>query len=223
MRVLLFDIDGTLIHTGGAGGAALLHAFASLFQIPTPRDVPFSGRTDRAIGRDLFTLHEIADSAENWTRLSQEYLVQLPVYLPRRTGRVLPGVSELLDRLAQERETALGLLTGNLRDGARLKLEHYRLYHHFAFGGYGDEHEDRNHVAESALSAARRHLNGRAHADGLWVIGDTPLDIRCARWIGAKVLAVATGGHSRDELASHQPDLLLDDLADVDHVLSLMG
>jgi phosphoglycolate phosphatase-like HAD superfamily hydrolase len=117
-------------------------------------------------------------------------------------------------------DLALGLLTGNLREGARLKLEYYQLMHHFDFGGYGDEHLDRNQVAEMAVTAAKQHTNSSFDPDRVWVIGDTPLDVRCARWINARVLAVATGNHSRDELAGFQPDLLVDHLSDTESIAS---
>lgn len=222
MPVLLFDIDGTLINTGGAGGAALRSAFSTIFGIEQPQDVPFSGRTDRAIGRDMFEIHAVDNTTDNWTRLCQEYIAQLGTFLPRCRGRALPGVPQLLQNLSTASDIAVGLLTGNVREGARLKLDHYGLYQHFAFGGFGDEHLDRNDVAESALAAARRHGNGTFQEGSVWVIGDTPLDIRCARWIGARVLAVTTGVHMRDELARCEPDVLLDDLSDLRQLLSIL-
>lgn len=220
MTTLLFDIDGTLVHTGGAGGAALRSAFRDVFGVARPRDVEYSGRTDRAIGHSMLECNAVELTESNWSRLRTEYLVQLPAFLPRCRGRILPGIESLLERLAKVDRVALGLLTGNLREGARLKLEHYRLMHHFEFGGYGDEHLDRNEVAEMALNAAQHHSNGTFEASSVWVIGDTPLDVRCARWIKAKVLAVATGNHSREELASCQPDLLVDDLSDTEKIAS---
>jgi phosphoglycolate phosphatase-like HAD superfamily hydrolase len=220
MITLLFDIDGTLVHTGGAGGAALRSAFRDLFRVPRPRDVEYSGRTDRAIGHDMLGLNQVETSEQNWSRLREEYLGQLPAFLPRCRGRILPGIEQLLQSLSQIDKVSLGLLTGNLREGARLKLEYYRLMHHFRFGGYGDEHLDRNHVAESAREAARQHANGTFDPNRVWVIGDTPLDIRCARWIQARVLSVATGTHSRSELADCRPDVLVEDLSDCDRIVS---
>jgi phosphoglycolate phosphatase-like HAD superfamily hydrolase len=177
-------------------------------------EVPYSGRTDRAIGSDLFRLHGIEESLANWQRFLGHYLRILPECLSQHRGRVLPGIASLLAHLHGRGDVALGLLTGNVRDGARLKLGHYRLFHYFAFGGFGDEHFDRDHVASEALGAARRHLNGSGEPDSLWVIGDTPLDVRCGRAIGARVVAVATGWHSSEELAGAEPDLLLNDFAD---------
>src|SRR4029434_4247922 len=130
--------------------------------------------------------------------------------------------AELLAELHQRGDIALGLLTGNLRDGARHKLAHYRIDHYFQFGGFGDQHCDRNDVAREAVAALTMHSAIEIQTDDIWVIGDTPLDIQCARSVGVRVLAVATGMHSVTELAVEQPDLLLPDLSDAtDFVLQL--
>jgi len=222
MPVCLFDIDGTLISSGGAGRAALEAAVLSEFgfdKLSAPLEL--SGRTDRAICRDLLCMHGIEASPANWLRLRAAYLHHLPTTLASHNGKVLPGIIALLEQLRTRDRVAVGLLTGNLRDGARLKLGHFDLFHHFAFGGFGDEHFDRDDVAREALAAARSHLNGAVDPEQTWVIGDTPLDIRCARAIGARVAAVATGWHALDELAAAQPDLLLTDLSDPRPLLDL--
>ncbi len=219
MIVLLFDIDGTLIKTGGAGGQALMEAFTESFGISDPHEVPFSGRTDRGIAENLFHLHGVEDSPAHWQLLRDEYLVRLQQYLPLRAGEVLPGVAECLAQLAETPQVATGLLTGNLQQGARLKLEHFGLHHYFRFGGFGDRHVDRDDVAREALAAATAFTGGTLVPEQTWVIGDTPLDIRCARAIGVKVVAVATGWHSTELLRAAQPDLLLDDLSQFDSLL----
>jgi phosphoglycolate phosphatase-like HAD superfamily hydrolase len=184
--------------------------------------VPYSGRTDRAIGKDLFHFHAIEDTPHNWQRFLAHYLRLLPDCLNRHQGRVLPGIGSLLERLCSRGDVVLGLLTGNVRDGARLKLGHYGLFDYFAFGGFGDAHMDRDHVAGEALAAAREHLNGQADPGRVWVIGDTPLDVRCARAIGARVAAVATGWHSADELAASEPDLLVESFLDPEPFLAAL-
>jgi phosphoglycolate phosphatase-like HAD superfamily hydrolase len=189
MHAVLFDIDGTLIDTRGAGRAAISLAFRDAFGHDDVRNIPFAGRTDRAIASDLFRRHRLENSAENWQRLAAGYLRHLPEQLVRRRGRTLPGVLELLEALASRENWA-----------------------RFRFGAYGDEHLDRDAVAAEALAHATAHA--QLSADRILVIGDTPLDIRCARHIGAKVIAVATGTHRREELAAFQPDVLVDDLAD---------
>ncbi|MFW6171232.1 MAG: HAD family hydrolase [Planctomycetota bacterium] len=219
MTILLFDIDGTLIKTAGAGGTALLEAFGESFGVSEPAAVPFSGRTDRGIVQDLFRRHHVPDSPENWVLLRCEYLRRLRHYLPLFAGEVLPGVRQLLDRLARHSNIAVGLLTGNMCQGARLKLEHYELMHYFSFGGYGDAHADRDQVAHEALAACRRYWDGYARSEPVWVVGDTPLDIQCARAIGAKGVAVATGWHDYKSLEDAQPDLLLHDLRETEAVL----
>lgn len=222
MHVCLFDIDGTLISSGGAGKAALETALAGEFGASLAHRVPYSGRTDRAIIRDLFRLHGIDDTPANLQRLLRAYLHHLPHCLHSHDGRVLPGIAALLERLRARGDVALGLLTGNVRDGARLKLGHFDLYGYFAFGGFGDLHHDRDDVAHEALAAMHGHLNGTVRLDRIWVIGDTPLDIRCARAIGVRVAAVGTGWHPLDELAAGSPDLLLADFTDPDPLLALL-
>jgi phosphoglycolate phosphatase-like HAD superfamily hydrolase len=223
MHVLLFDIDGTLVSSGGAGKAAIEGALQGEFGVAVRAQVSYSGRTDRAIAGDLLRLHNVEDSAANWRRLREAYLQRLPATLASHRGQVLPGVAALLEQLGRRAGVALGLLTGNVREGARLKLGHYGLFHHFAFGGFGDEHLDRDEVARSALAAAHGHLNGAVVPERVWVIGDTPLDVRCARAIGARVAAVGTGWHSLEELEASQPDLLLSDLADPARLLDRLG
>ncbi len=222
MYVCLFDIDGTLLSSGGAGKAALEAALVSEFNLREDvQRVPYSGRTDRAIIRDLFQLHQIEESDLHWDRLQTAYLRNLPECLAGHAGQVLPGITNLLEQLHAREDVVLGLLTGNTRQGARAKLEHYGLYHYFRFGGFGDHHFCRNDVAREALAAAHAHLNGSVHPHRIWVIGDTPLDVQCARAIGARVAAIATGWHSRAELAAAGPDLLLDDLSDPSPLLDL--
>jgi phosphoglycolate phosphatase-like HAD superfamily hydrolase len=215
MHVCLFDIDGTLIVSGGAGKAALEAGLVEEFGFTGAIDqLSLSGRTDLAIICDLLRICELDDTPANRGRVSAAYLRHLPHCLAAGSGRVLPGIAALLERLRQRRDVAVGLLTGNMRAGARLKLGHFGLDEHFAFGGYGDLHLERDDVAREALAEVRRHLNGCVACERIWVIGDTPLDVRCARAIGARAVAVVTGWHSRAELAACAPDLLLDDLSD---------
>lgn len=219
MHICLFDIDGTLIASGGAGKAALEAALAEEFGVSRIIDkLQLSGRTDRAIIVDLFRLHVIDDTPENHERLRDAYLRHLPRFL--HAGRVLPGIADLLDHLAGRDDVAVGLLTGNVRAGAKVKLGFFGLHDYFAFGGYGDHHLDRDDVAREALSEVRRQFNGSVDPERIWVIGDTPLDVRCARAIGARAVAVATGWHRADELAEYAPDLLLADLSDPAPLLS---
>ncbi|HEY8505762.1 MAG TPA: HAD family hydrolase [Gemmataceae bacterium] len=224
MRVIFFDIDGTLIRSGGAGKAAMEAALRDAFGVREVRgDIPFSGRTDRAIGRDLLAAHGIEPTPENRARLEAAYLEHLPGSLARVAGCVLPGVAALMAELAARERMALGLLTGNVRRGARAKLSHYGLWDYFPFGGFGDRHFERDDVAREALSEAARHLGRPPDPSDVWVVGDTPLDVRCARAIGAKAVAVATGWHSPEELAAARPDWLLADFSDPAELLAAWG
>ena len=214
-HVCLFDIDGTLIHSGGAGKSALEAALTSEFGIDGLSDaIDLRGRTDQAIVAELIRCHALHDCADTSRRLLEAYLGHLPAHLKQRGGCVLPGIVELLAELRQRSDVALGLLTGNIRAGARIKLGHFGLFDHFAFGGFGDHHLDRDDVAREALAEVKARFNGTVAAEYIWVIGDTPLDIRCARAIGARAVAVVTGWHTREELEAHAPDLLFADLRD---------
>jgi phosphoglycolate phosphatase len=212
MHVLLFDIDGTLINAGGAGQSAMEQAVAREFGETRAVDgIHTAGRTDRAIGRDLFDYYSIPATDANWSRYLQTYFSLLPGSLNQCPGAILPGVAALMEQLSHHDEVFLGLLTGNFAVGARLKLEHYGLYHHFRTGGFGDLHLHRDDVARDALAAVKEQLPGVA-AEQIWVIGDTPADVQCGRAIGANVVAVATGIFTSSQLAEHRPDILLEDL-----------
>jgi phosphoglycolate phosphatase-like HAD superfamily hydrolase len=222
MHVCLFDIDGTLIHTRGAGMAALREGLRAAFGVADPTDqVAVHGRTDRGITRDLFRHHGIEDLPEHWERFREAYLHVLPFTLAARPGEILPGIVSLMEMLAARDDIAVGLLTGNTRAGARIKLAHYGLDRYFDFGGFGDDHLERDDVAREALEAARGRSNGSVDLERVWVIGDTPTDVSCGRTIGARVIAVATGNHSRNELAAARPDHLFDNFADAAPLLAL--
>lgn len=220
MYVILFDIDGTLLNTGGAGGVSLLGAFRSVFDIAEPGRVPFAGRTDRWIVSSLFGLHGIEDTDLNWVRVRDEYFRRLVRELPKYQGCVLPGVEPLLTHLTARADVAVGLLTGNTQRGAHLKLTHYALDQYFRFGGFGDRQRDRTDVAAEALVAARQYLGHDIVSERVWVIGDTPLDVQCARAVGVGAVAVATGWHDHAALQASTPDLLLDSLAQAEPLLA---
>ncbi len=214
MQVCLFDIDGTLINTGGAGSAAIGQAFGQVFGVDNLAGVHTVGRTDRGIAAELFSVHGVEDSTDNWQRFRAVYLEHLHENLQQREGRVLAGVVELLEHLAGHDDVAVGLLTGNVAEGARIKLEYYCLMQHFAFGGYGDEHPGRDDVARETLRVAQSHLGRTIAGHEVCVIGDTPHDVRCARAIGARAVAVSSGFCSAEELSAAEPDVLVESLAD---------
>ena len=222
--VVLWDIDGTLIRSGGAGKTAMESALRSAFGVRDIYDtVAYSGRTDVAIARDLLAAHDRPTTEDSQLLLRETYLRELPVHLAASTGEVLPGIPELLNRLHGRSDVVQGLLTGNVRDGARIKLGHFGLWDYFAIGGFGDRYTDRADVAREALASAEAHSGKKLDPGDIWVVGDTPHDVSCGRAIGANVLAVATGWHSLAELEACGADATLADLSDVKQVLGLFG
>lgn len=224
MYAVLFDIDGTLIDTGGAGRAAMYAGFQAEFQIETIVDgIPFTGRTDPAIAADLLATHTLAADSKNVRRCLDAYLRFLPAKLTAHShGRVLPGIESLVRELAGRADVSMGLLTGNMREGAHTKLRHYGLADYFGFGGFGDEHFERDDVARDAVTVLSRRVGRHIDPRRIFVIGDTPLDVGCARAVGATAVAVKTGWSSHSELAAAEPDLLVDDLADPAPLLNLL-
>ena len=223
-RLLLWDIDGTLITTGAAGQRALVRATAERFGGKGDlTDVEIAGRTDTGIAQQILRKYDAPITDENVDSFLDLYVRLLAEELPQRQGRVLPGVLELLQRSAQQPNTTLGLLTGNLERGAKLKLEHYKLWHFFAFGAFSDDHHDRNQLGSFALSRAQAGTGIKFAGSQVDVIGDTGHDIACGKAFGARTVAVATGSWSREKLAEHQPDFLFDDLSKVDEVIQLLG
>jgi phosphoglycolate phosphatase len=213
MHVLLFDIDGTLLSSGGAGQAAMEAAFKREFGHDRPvTGISYAGRTDFAITSELFAYYGLTHDDRTWRQFQEAYFELLPLQLGTRGGLVLPGVLMVLEQLALRNDVAVGLLTGNFARGASLKLQHFAIEHHFTFGSYGDHHLSRDDVARDALRQIQES-HPTVSIERVWVIGDTPADIQCARAIGAKVLAVATGMFSVDDLATHVPDLVRESLA----------
>ena len=207
VRVVLFDIDGTLIQSGGAGEKAFGRVCEAEFGVPNgTAQLQFAGRTDPSIVRDFFQQQHIAPSADNFRRFFDRYVFHLDHLLGELNGSILPGVHEMIRELgALPRPPLIGLLTGNIRLGAQIKLSHYRLWDFFRTGGFGDDHEDRNQIAVVARERAGRTLREPLDGRDILVIGDTPRDIECAKAIGARSLAVATGKYSTAQLRRESP------------------
>ncbi|MEW6305006.1 MAG: HAD hydrolase-like protein [Verrucomicrobiota bacterium] len=213
-KLVLFDIDGTLVHTNGAGVEAFARVFATEFKVRHgAEDIRFAGRTDRSLLREFFREYGIAYTEGNLERFTESYFFWLDHLLRERGGGVFPGVLDWLGALRSRPEPPLlGLLTGNLRLGAEIKLRYFGLWEHFGLGAFADDHEDRNQLAVIARQRGSRLLGRELRGAEIAIIGDTPLDIACARAIGAKSLAVATGGHGLEELRAHQPTWAVEDL-----------
>ena len=171
---------------------------------------------------DLFAYHEIEHTPEVWAEFQETYFGHLVEVLPTLPGETLAGVDRLLVTLSERDDVALGLLTGNFQRGAQLKLGHFQLDHYFGFGGFGDHHHDRDDVARAAMQAVVKHQRSEVDPANVWVIGDTPFDVRCGKAIGARTVAVATGSFEADELSESQPDHLFDDFDDADSFVDLL-
>ena len=223
MKLFLFDIDGTLLTTDGAGRAALKSAGADLFAIEEDlRTINVSGSTDTAIVQDILRHHSLDVSTANVNRYLGGYLVWLKQHLASQSGAILPGVISLLDVLAKDSQ-AIGLLTGNVRRGAEIKLTAHGIWDRFSYGAFGDDNSDRNQLGPIAKQRAEAALSTEFAAHDIVIIGDTPKDIACARAFGAVAVAVATGRYSLANLSEHQPDHLVGDLADTKDLLFRFG
>ena len=222
-RLLLFDIDGTLITSGGAGEGAIQDAMRERFGVNEDLvGITLAGATDSTIARRLLEKHGLATTPENCAILLESYLRHLPLRMPVHDGRLLPGIVDLLELLKDRPECVLALLTGNLRRGAEIKLRHFGVWHYFAFGALADDHQDRNELGNFARRrATEAHGIDFAPAE-IYVIGDTPRDVECGKAIGARTVAIATGNYGVEELRAHAPDFLFAHLSDTEAVLSAL-
>jgi phosphoglycolate phosphatase-like HAD superfamily hydrolase len=221
-RVLLFDIDGTLLHGRGAGRLAMLRALRDEFNVEDQAfDIPFHGRTDRFLLRALLTSAGIEPTAEQQGRLRAAYRQRLPECLHHCAGELLPGIPQLLERLRMETDVELGLLTGNLPETAKLKLEHFGVQYYFWFGVYGDRHEDRRELAYEARQFLI-HQRGKFDPATTLIIGDTPDDIACAKAIGAVSVACSTGGFSIEQLQTAGADHVFETLEPTDQLMHVL-
>ena len=222
-RLLLFDIDGTLIHSGGAGVHALKSSLRERFAITDDlHDIEIAGMTDSGIVVSILNKHKIPATNENVSAFLDSYVHFLSLELPRRAGKLLPGVLELLEKVKTRRHLVLALLTGNVSRGAQLKLEHYGVWHFFEFGAFADDHHDRNRLGTVARARANEKHGRQFSESEIDVIGDTPRDIACGKAIGARTIAVATGTWSRDKLTKYEPDFLIDDFSDVEGIINTL-
>ena len=223
-KLFLFDIDGTLLTSGGAGERALRLGFRDRFGIDDDlSSIEIAGRTDSGIVREMLAAHRLPATPENIAAFLDGYLHHLAQEIPRTPGRLLPGILPLLDALQPRADIVLALLTGNLARGAEIKLRHYDVWHYFEFGAFADDHHDRNQLGPFAQARARAQRGIEFPPERIFVLGDTPHDIGCARAIGAKAIAIATGKFSQADLAAQTPDFLFEDLGDLDAVLAAIA
>lgn len=215
MKLFLFDLDGTLVSTGGAGLRALDQAFHKVYGIPdTVKNLNPCGKTDPAIFREMIRKYLERDmNPSDFENLSSTYLsfLQSEVNASQRK-KILKGVSEFLDHLAQRKDILLALGTGNLETGARIKLAPLDLNKYFAFGGFGSDAEERSEVLQHGRRRAEKSLSRKFEDSSVYVIGDTVLDVAAARRAGFQAVAVASGAYSTEILAESNPDYLWPDM-----------
>ena len=223
-RLLLWDIDSTLINSARAGMISLERVVAARYGVEDDlHDIEIAGRTDAHIARSILAKYGVAPTDENVRAFLDEYLAGLEELLPQTNGRVLPGVAEILERMHGREDRVLALLTGNLQRGAELKLRRYRLWEYFEFGAFADDHHDRNQLGPFARTRACERHKFDFPPQAIDVIGDTAHDIACGKAIGARTIAVATGSSTREQLAAQAPDFVFNDLSDVDSVIAQLG
>ena len=214
VRLVLFDIDGTLVSTGGAGMKAFGEAFEAAFGVTNVTgQIKFAGRTDYSLFREMCRHGGIDCTVENRELFFSHYLRLVDNHLDESKGGPFPGVVRMLDELAAMPDApALGLLTGNIREGARRKLVAYGLWDRFAIGGFSDDDEDRNLIAAAAAAKGGEYLERQLAGPEIVVVGDTQKDISCGKHIGARTLGVATGGATLEALRGCGPDWAVADL-----------
>jgi phosphoglycolate phosphatase-like HAD superfamily hydrolase len=224
MKLVLFDIDGTILLTAGAGKRAIHRALIEVFGGTGPQDHRFDGKTDPQIVRELMRFEGHADDHidRHMSPLLERYVDYLheELVIGAEGVRVMPGIVELLDALQPRQDVLLGLLTGNLEAGARAKLRSAGIDpSRFKIGAYGSDHEIRSELPAVAQRRAREQLGLEIDGSDVVVIGDTPADLHCGRSIGARAIGVATGSYSVEELAKHDPAAVFEDLSDTEGVL----
>lgn len=226
-KLVLFDIDGTLVLTGGAGLRAMNRAGKTVLGAANILDgVPVAGRTDWSILHDALARigHSLDDDL--FARLKETYVGYLReeiVHPGTGTKAVMPGIAELLPALRSRDDMILALLTGNFAEGARIKLEHFDLWHYFECGAFGDDAADRNALVPFAVERAVGCGHPAVAYEDVFVIGDTPHDVACARAVGAVAVAVATGGYEVNALRATGAPHVFEDLSDTEAVLRVVA
>lgn len=223
MKIILFDIDGTILQTNGAGTRAANRAFENIYGIPEAMTrIDAAGKTDHMILQEIF-MHELN---REFSKEEAEELYKLYIpFLEEETGRsettVMPGIPKLLENLSSRADMVLGVATGNIEQGAWIKLRSAGLDHHFDFGGFGSDSHIREHLILKALERAKDHIEENTEIKKTFVIGDTPYDINHGRAAGTTTVGVATGGYTREQLEEHNPDYLFDDLTNLEEVIPI--
>lgn len=214
MKLILFDIDGTLIDSGGAGTKALNLAFEEAFSISDAfRGIEMAGKTDIQIMKEALRLHGMSSDNGNLEVLCKGYIKNLCLQIENPERHLKPFVRKILSTLSKREDLVLGLLTGNIREGAKIKLSPFGINHYFPIGAFGDDDEDRNRLLPVAIDRFRETFGNSIDYRDCIVIGDTPRDVECAKVYGAFAVAVATGPYTFEALLRAGADLVLRDMS----------
>lgn len=222
--LVLFDIDGTLLEVHGAGRRAFVRTLEHCFGWQADlKNIRFAGATDLDLFRRISRDQGVEPTAESEQKFCDRLAHELKITISAQDARhtLYPGVKELLEKLSDDARCLLGLVTGNVESCAWIKLQLVNLHEHFILGAFGHEHADRVEIARLALRRAEQHAGHPFRR--VFLIGDTPNDVKAARAIGATAIAVATGAFSRDALLAAGADTVRDDLADLPALLALLG
>jgi len=223
-QLLLFDIDGTLIRSAGAGREAMNRAFRKTYGIRNGfEDIPMMGQTDPGILKKVLNQYSLDwdDRQVNQFQIHYYHCLDDELQKPREGKRVCAGLDQILPILKNHPNIMLGLLTGNWRYSAYLKLRHFGLDGYFTIGAFADDSEDRNQLVPVAFERFRMQMPFDIRPENTWVIGDTPFDILCGKPHGTRTIGVATGMHPLDDLLPENPDHVFEDFSDASSVLRL--
>lgn len=219
-KLVLFDIDGTLINPGGAGRRSMTKAFQEIFSVRDAfASVTMAGKTDIQIMKEGLYVHGLPSGDSIIPSIVAAYLKHLETEINNKNKHIQPGVIELLGELSERDGCWLGLLTGNIEHGARIKLGAFGLNTHFPFGAFGSDHEDRNMLLPFAVERFERLTNMRIGFADCVVIGDTPSDVKCSKLYGAVSIAVSTGIYSYESLLETEADYVLNDLTEARNLI----
>jgi phosphoglycolate phosphatase len=225
LKLILFDIDGTLIRTAGAGRISMEYSFQKIYGIRNGfRDIQMMGRTDPSILREALANHDLEWDEVKAEAFKDVYfrILREEIEVPRPGKRLCPGILELLTELKKHPDFAQGLLTGNWRESAYIKLRHFRIDTYFPFGAFADDSPVREELVPFAVKRFQEFYQAIIKKKDVYIIGDTPADIQCARPYGATTIAVATGFHTYEQLGREKPDYLFADLGNWKEVLKIV-